>query len=435
MSIKRRERTAILNSLAAGVVPKVGLPHIQVGRKAELAALVSDLDTIQNDGSAIRFVVGRFGSGKTFFLNLVRTVAIEKGFVVLQADVTMDRRLYGSGYARSLYTELVQNMSTKARPEGSGMPGLVERFVVDTHNQLGNQDGFHELEVAVRKRLEPLLDMTHGVNLIRVLAKYVEGFGAQNTALMNCATRWLKGEYGTKTEARKDLEVRDIIEDSHLYDMVKLWAAFARLAGYEGLFVNLDEMVVLSERLNNSSARTKNYEVILQILNDCLQGRVEGLGFCFAGTEEFLSDRRRGLFSYEALATRLADNPFAQPGIVDTKGPVIRLASLSREDLFVLLDRIANVHASGHSQQRLIDHEGIAQYMTFCERRLGAEYFMTPRDAVKQFVDLLHVLEQNPEKDLDYFLNAQASTAPDSTGDAPSQPPDDKTDGLASFQL
>ncbi|HBG25601.1 MAG: ATP-binding protein [Planctomycetes bacterium GWF2_41_51] len=405
MKIKHRERTAILQSLAAGVVPKIGLQHIQVGRKNELQALITDLMNIEDGCSSIRFVIGRFGSGKSFFLNLVRTVAIERKFVILQADITVDRRLYGSGgSARALYTELIKNMSTRAKPEGGALSGLIEKFVLDIHNELNGTKDFDKLENAVKTRLQPLLDLTHGMNLIRVLAKYVEGFSTSNDDLMNAATRWLRGEYGTKTEARQDLDVRDIIEDEHFYDMLKLWAKFIKLAGYSGLFVNLDELVVLSERLNNSAARAKNYEMILHILNDCLQGHVEGLGFCFAGTEDFLSDRKRGLFSYEALATRLADNPFSIEGTVDTKGPVIRLEPLSREDLFVLLGRIVNVHSNEFPEKTIINEDGILRFMNHCEKRLGAEYFLTPRDAVQQFVGLLNVMEQNPDKDISYFI-------------------------------
>ena len=434
MKIKPRERTAIFQSLAAGVVPKIGLHHIQVGRKLELEALISDLMNIEDNGATVRFIIGRFGSGKSFFLNLIRTVALERNFVVFPADITVDRRLYGTaGHARALYTELVKNMSTRAKPEGGAMPGLVEKFVVDVHNTLNGENNFEILEAAVKKRLENLLDLTHGINFIRVLARYVEGFSKYNDDLMNSATRWLRAEYSTKTEARQDLGVRDIIEDSHLYDMLKLWSGFVRIAGYKGLFVNLDEMVVLSERLNNKTAREKNYEIILQILNDCLQGYVEGLGFCFAGTEEFLSDKRRGLFSYEALATRLADNPFASTEIIDTKGPVIRLQPLSREDLFVLLDRITNVQANGDSDNRLVDHDGLVKYMNFCEQRLGAKYFLTPRDAVQQFVGLLNVLEQNPGKTLDSFLKFPNNPATDSTPKENNKRSDE--DDLIKFKL
>jgi hypothetical protein len=270
---------------------------------------------------------------------------------------------------------------------------------------------------------------------VRVLARYVEGFSKNNEDLMNSATRWLRAEYGTKTEARQDLEVRDIIEDSHLYDMLKLWSGFIRIAGYKGLFVNLDEMVVLSERLNNKMAREKNYEIILQILNDCLQGSVEGIGFCFAGTEDFLSDRRRGLFSHEALATRLADNPFTTTEITDTKGPVIRLQPLSREDLFVLLERITIVQAGGNPDNRLVDNDGLVKYMNFCEQRLGAKYFLTPRDAVRQFVGLLNVLEQNPGKTIEYFLKSpeQPVSNTDSTLKAIESKPDEED--LTRFKL
>lgn len=436
MNVKPRERGAILQSLGAGVVPRLGLHHIQVGRKLELEALLSDLGKIEEGGAGIRFVIGRFGSGKSFFLNLVRTVALERKFVCMQADITIDRRLQGNDAAKALYTELVGNMATRSKPEGGAMPGLVEKFVSEAAAEAGMNVEPEALEAIVKKRLHPLLDLTHGSSLVRVLARYVEGFTKHNDQLVNSATRWLRGEYSTRTEARQDLEVRDIIEDTNLYDMLKLWGRFVQLAGYAGLFVNLDEMVVLSERLNNSAARTKNYEIILQVLNDCLQGNVMGLGFCFAGTEEFLTDRRRGLYSYEALATRLADNPFAGQGVIDTRGPVIRLQSLTREDLFILLENICLVQANGNKGKCLVNHDGLVRFMAFCERRLGAEHFLTPRDTVKQFVGLLNVLEQNPGKSVDDLLQAMSSEAPRARGKAESaNGKDSEGDPLSKFTL
>ena len=438
MNIKPRERTAILQSLAAGVVPRTGLHHIQVGRKRELEALLGDLSRIEEGGAGVRFVIGRFGSGKSFFLNLVRTVALERKMVVLQADITLDRRLHGTGAAVALYTELMNNMSTRAKPEGGALPGLIERFVTEIHNEVVAGSGGPTAEQLISKKLQPMLEMTHGTNFVRVLAKYVEAYATQNDQLTNAAMRWLRGEYKTRTEARQDLSVRDIVEDTQLYDMLKLWSKFVRIAGYQGLFVNVDEMVVLSERLNNGPARVKNYEVLLQVLNDCLQGHVEGLGFCFAGTEEFLSDRRRGLFSYEAMATRLADNPFAKDAI-DMNQPVVRLQSLTKEDLYVLLERISLVQACGDQSKLIMVHEGILKFLSFCERRLGAEHFLTPRDTVKQYVGLLNVLEQNPDKNLDTLLQADEQSKPRQESDvAESQSSPKLSDGddvLAKFTL
>lgn len=405
MKIKPREKTAILNSLGAGVVPGVGLHLLQVGRKRELESLISDLTHIEEGGATIRYVIGRFGSGKTFFLNLVRTVALEKRFVVLQGDISLERRFHSSdGAARALYTEFMNNMSTRAKPEGGAMPAVVEKFVADIAREAGTKAEPSKLERLVDEKLASLRDMTNGSAFVRVLARYVEGFSAHNDVLIKAAVRWLRGEYTTRTEAREDLDVRDIIEDGHLYDMMKVWSRFVQAAGYKGLFINCDEMVVLSERLNNAPARSKNYEVLLQILNDCLQGRASGIGFCFAGTEEFLVDRRRGLQSYEALATRLADNPYTAKGAVDMRSPVIRLQSLTREELFVLLEHILSIHSSGTDSKRHLDHAGIERFMAQCDKRLGAQHYLSPRDTVKNFVGLLNVLDQNPGIDLDSLL-------------------------------
>ena len=403
--IKPRERDAILQSLRAGVVPKIGLQHIQVGRKDEVLAILKDLDRIEAGGATVRFIIGRFGAGKSFFLNLTRMVALEKKFVVVHADITPDRRLHSSGgHSRSLYTELMHNMSAGSKRSGRALPGLVEQWVSNIEYDL--RDTGVNLHQAIYDQLKPLQNQVSGFDFATVISKYVEGFQHSNDDMMSAALRWLHAEFETKTEAREVLGVRTIINDQDIYDYLKLMASFVKIAGYSGILVNLDEMGVLSHRLNNSQARNANYEVILRIVNDCLQGSVSGLGVIFAGTDSFMDDRRRGLASYEALATRLADNTFAVDGLKDYSGPTIRLPNLTVEDLVVLLHNIRNVFANGNPAQYLIPDEGIKIYIQYCAGRLGGDFFQTPRDAVKGFVGLLSVLEQNPATDWQVILHA-----------------------------
>jgi DNA-binding phage protein len=440
-AIKPRERDAILQSLRAGVVPRVGLRHLQVGRKDEVAAVLDDLGRIERGGTAVRFIIGRFGAGKSFFLNLARMVALERKFVVAQADVTTERRLHGSGgQARSLYAELMQNLTTRAKPEGGAMASIVERWVSDVDHEIRSAGGVDsDVVKAIGDRLKPLQDLVSGYDFALVIAKYTEGFQSHNEALMGSALRWLRAEYHTKTEARQELGVRAIIDDGQIYDYLKLFASFVRLAGFAGLLVNIDEMGVLSHRLNHPQARNANYESILQIVNDCLQGNVAGIGFLFGGTDTFLEDRRRGMASYEALATRLAENAFARGGLKDFSGPVVRLSNLSPEDLFVLLHNIRSVFALGEPAKHLVDEEGIQAFMNHCATTLGAEFFLTPRDAVKAFVGLLSVIEQNPGVTWQALLTQTAveKTTDPEAADSDSDPellpngPDD----LASFHL
>jgi hypothetical protein len=399
--IKPREREAILQSLRAGVVPRSGLQHIQVGRKDEVAAILKDLDAISQGGAGIRFIIGRYGTGKSFFLNLTRIVALEKKFVVAQADITPDRRLHATGgQARSLYTELMHNLASRTKPGGGALPGIVEKWVSGLDYDMRSK-GATEADIlkAIPEKLAVLQDMVSGYDFAVVVRKYFEGFLANNDAQMASAIRWFRAEYTTKTEARQELGIRSIIDDESIYDYLKLLASFVRMAGYAGLLVNLDEMGVLSHRLNNSQARNANFEMILRILNDCLQGSVSGLGFVFAGTDAFMDDKRRGLASYEALATRLAPNTFAIQGLKDYSGPVIRLTNLTPEDMYVLLNNIRNVFACGDSSRHLVPDEGIVTFLEHCSKTLGAEFFRTPRDSVKGFVGFLSVLEQNPGTD------------------------------------
>jgi hypothetical protein len=441
--IKPRERDAILTSLRAGVVPRIGLHHLQVGRRDEVAAVLDDLGRIEQGGATIRFIIGRYGAGKSFFLNLARMVALERKFVVAQADIASERRLHGSGgQARSLYAELMQNLATRARPEGGAIASIVERWVSDVDHEVraaGGSEG--EIVRTIEERLKPLQDLVSGYDFTAVVVKYLQGFQSHDEAIMAAALRWLRAEYHTKTEARQDLGVRTIIDDATFYDYLKLLASFVRLAGFAGLLVNIDEMGVLSHRLNHPQARNANYERLLRILNDCLQGNVSGIGFLFGGIDAFLEDRRRGLASYEALGTRLAENTFARAGLKDFSGPVIRLRNLSPEDLFVLLHNIRNVFALGDSTKFLIDEEGLQAFMAHCAALLGANFFLTPRETVKAFVGLLSVLEQNPGVDWRTLLSQTTVERPldrdaeEEATQGDENPTEKGPDDLATFRL
>lgn len=409
--IRSRERTAIIQSLSAGVVPSIGLQHVQVGRNEEVRAVINDLKSVADGNSTVRFVIGRFGSGKTFFLNLIRTVALKQKFVVLNADVTTDRRLHGSGgQARALYSELMKNLATRSKPEGGALGNLVERWVGDVEYSILESDGTEDdVKAEIERRLSPLRELVGGFDFATVIVKYYEGHLEHNDLLQQSAVRWLRAEYKTKTDARKDLGVRTIIDDSAIYDHLKLMAAFVRIAGYGGMLVNIDELVVLSHRLSNTTARNNNYEAVLRILNDCLQGATQGLSFLFAGTDECLEDRRRGLFSYEALATRLALNRFSSDEHRDLSSPIIRLDNLTPEDCFVLLRNIRRVFEADDSQVQLIPDDGILAFLKECNERMGAAYYQTPRDTVRDFCGLLNVLAQNSAADWRTLLGTNAA--------------------------
>lgn len=449
-----KERDAIIQSLGAGVVPRIGQQHIQVGRADEVKALLKDIERVGDGGAGIRFVIGEYGSGKTFFLLLVRSIALEKKLVTVHADLTPDRRLHATGgQARTLYAELMRNLSTRAKADGGALPSVVERFVTTALNE-ATQRGV-PAEAAIHEKLAQLSDMVGGYDFANVIAAYWRGHDTDNEQLKSDAVRWLRAEFTTRTDARQALGVRTIIDDETFYDHLKLMARFVRLAGYGGLLVCLDELVNLY-KLSNTKARTANYERILGILNDSLQGASVGLGVLLGGTPDSLLDTRRGMYSYEALQSRLAENTFAVKGLVDFNGPVLRLANLSPEDLFVLLGNIRNVFAAGDPARYLIPDDGLQAFMAHCAQRIGEAYFRTPRTTIKQFVHLLSVLEQNPQakwQDLigtvdvatesnpdltppeDIDDEAEAVAAPPSQASASAPAPEKPEDELATFTL
>ncbi|GJH31704.1 DUF2791 family P-loop domain-containing protein [Paraburkholderia hospita] len=433
-TIRPRDRDAVLQSLRAGVVPRIGQHLIQVGRAHELEALLKDIERVADGGSAFRIVVGEYGAGKTFFLNLVRAIALEKKLVTVHADLNPDRRLHASGgQARSLYAELVKNMATRTKPEAGALAGVVEKFIGQAKTE-AKATGRTSDEV-IRAQLSQLTEMVNGYDFADVIAAYCRGFEEGNEKLKSDAVRWLRGEFTTRTDARQALGVRTIVDDASMYDQLKLLGRFVRLAGYSGLMVCLDEMVNLY-KLANVQARNANYEQILRILNDSLQGTAEGLGFVLGGTPEFLLDTRRGLYSYAALQSRLAENAFATNGLVDYSGPVIRLAALTPEDFYVLLDKLRLLYAFGDASKALVPEEAIPAFMAHCATRLGEAYFRTPRTTITAFINFLAVLEQNPSADWRELIGSMdierdTGGAADIVNDAAP----DSDDELASFRL
>jgi hypothetical protein len=416
--IRPKDRDLIVQALRAGVVPRAGQHLVQVGRVKEVEVMLRDVERIGEGGAVFRIVIGEYGAGKTFFLNLIRATAMAQKLVTVHADLNPDRRLQGSGgQARSLFAELMKNLSTRARPDGGALSGVVEKFVVQAKTDGKTQDV--SLEDVIRARLSPLTEMVGGYDFADVLAAYARAFEDGNDQLKADAVRWLRGEFTTKTEARAALGVRTIIDDDQMYDFLKLFARFVRLAGFGGLLVCLDELVNLY-KLANRQAR------------DVLQGTTEGVGFLLGGTPEFLLDSRRGLYSYPALQSRLAENTFAaKAGLVDYSGPVLRLTSLTPEDFYVLLQKLRHVYAFGDPAKYLLPDEGIEAYMVHTAKRLGEAYFRTPRTTITAFLNLLALLEQHPGTDWRPLLDAVRIEA--DTGAALEQAVE--SDDLASFKL
>jgi len=431
-SIRPKDRDAVIQSLRAGVVPRSGQHLIQVGRTREIETLVADIDRIADGGTAFRVVIGEYGAGKTFFLNLVRAVALEKRLVVATADLNPDRRLHASGgQARSLYAELMRNLSTRTKPDGGALAGIVEKFIATSKTEAKTSN--QSTEAVLRQKLDQLTEMVNGYDFADVIAAYCRGNEEGNEQLKSDAIRWLRGEFATKTDARQALGVRSIVDDSEVYDQLKLMARFVRLAGFAGLLIGLDELVNLY-KLANTQARNANYEQILRILNDSLQGSAASLGFVLGGTPEFLLDTRRGLYSYPALQSRLAQNSFASDSLVDFSGPVVRLSSLTPEDFYVLLQKIRFVYAYGDTDKFLVPDQGIFSFMEHCSKRIGDTYFRTPRTTITAFIDMLAVLDQNPGAEWQDLLGG-IEVIVDNGGDIDRQVEANDGDEFASFKM
>lgn len=441
-TITPRARSAIIKSLRAGVTPQIGLEHIQVGRVREIKAIGADLEAISQGASAFRLIIGDYGAGKSFFLHLIKYVALQKNLVVLSADLTPDRRLYGgNGQAVNLYRELLANLSTRALPQGNALGAVIEAFI-SAQRRAAAARGITP-EAQIEEQLVPLTELVGGFDFAQAIRIYWQAINTDDELKKQAVWRYLRGEYTRITDSRRDLGLATIVRDDNIYAYLKILARFVALAGYRGLLINIDEAVNLY-KLPTITSRQANYEQLLRIVNDCLQGTAIGLGFVFGGTPEFLTDPRKGLYSYQALRSRLEENPFAAAGgTVDYQSPVLRLSNLNPEELYVLLANVRNVFAGGDPQRYLVPDAALEGFLKHCAATIGAAYFRTPRQTIKSFTDMLSVIEQNPQLQWSDLIAkfTPAADRPDNPvapppapagGDAP-QPRDD--DALSDFQL
>lgn len=393
--IKHKERDTIIQSLKSGVVPRIGLQHIQVGRSEELKSFVNDITTIAEGGTSFRFVIGEYGSGKTFFLSLVRSIALQKGLVTMNGDLSPTKRLHGTaGQAQGLLSELISSISTRTKQDGNALTNILEKFISKIRAEA--EQNHREVATMIYEELSDLNEYPGGYTFAQVVNKYWTAYESGDVALKDCVLRWLKAEYTTKTDSLRDLGVREFINDSSFFNTLKLYSILVQKAGYSGLLVCMDEMVNLY-KISNSVSRKANYEEILNILNNTLQGTLSHIGFIMSGTPEFLTDGNRGLYSYEALKSRLTENCFSKNiGLTDYNSTVLRLANLSQEELYLLLVNLRKVFACEDESKYLVPDDALLAYLNHCANKIGDSYFRTPRNTIKGFLDFLSMLEQYP---------------------------------------
>lgn len=411
--VPKRIAQTVLNSLKGGVVPRIGLPYITVGRKAEIEALLHDVDVIQEGGASFRFIVGRYGSGKSFLLQTIRNYVMDKNFVVVDGDLSPERRLQGSkGQGLATYRELIQNLSTKTRPEGGALTLILDRWINSVQTQVvseGIASDDPKFEAAVDQKIYAVIsslnELVHGFDFAKLLNMYYHAYMSGDDETKAKVVKWFRGEYSHKTEAKKDLGVDIIISDSDWYEYLKLFATFFRQAGYAGLMIMIDELVNIY-KIPNAISRQYNYEKILTMYNDTLQGKAKYLGIIMCGTPQAVEDRRRGVYSYEALRSRLASGKFAQEGARDMYAPVIRLEPLTAEEMLVLTEKLADMHANLYGYKRTITDNDLAQFIKIEYARVGADTSITPREIIRDFIELLDIVWQNPDKKITDLLNS-----------------------------
>ena len=404
MKIPKRIAQTLINSLKGGVVPRVGLPYITVGRKEEIDALLHDVDMIADGGASFRFIVGKYGSGKSFLLQTIRSYVMAKNFVVVDADLSPERRLQGTrGQGLATYKELIRNMSTKPKPEGGALPLILDRWISSVQQEVMVSAGLSVTDPGLNKAVEAriaqvvcsLNEMVHGFDFARLLTVYYRAGLAGDEETKAKVLKWFRGEYGTKSEAKQELGVNIIITDDDWYEYLKLFACFLTQAGYAGLLVLIDELVNIY-KIPNAITRQYNYEKILTMYNDAMQGKAHHLGFLLGGTPQCMEDPRRGVYSYEALRSRLAEGHFSA-GYKDLLSPVIRLQPLTNEEMLILVEKLADIHAQLYDYPQIVGQQDMVDFIEIEFGRIGADSHITPREVIRDFIEVLDIVYQNPE--------------------------------------
>ena len=426
--IPKRVLNSLLASVSAGVVPRTGAPYIAIGRKDEISALLSDLSAVNEGCGTMRFIIGRYGSGKSFLMQLIRGYALERDFLTADADLSPERRLYGSsGSGVATYRELIKNLASKSSPDGGALPRIIARWIdtmqseiLATGAEAGSDEFARALGVCASEKLRDMEFLVGGFDFSRVISEYYKAYVNGDDDKRSACLRWLRGEFASKTEARGALgfSVSVIIDDENWYDFLKLWACLSKTMGYRGLIVFIDECVNLY-KINHRVSRENNYEKILSMFNDTLQGRAPGLGLILGGTPQFLDDTRRGLFSYEALRSRLCDSQFSVEGAVNLIGPVIRLRRLSDDELFALISRVTKLYAQNYGVEVRISDEEKVKFLEICLSRAGADSMITPREMLRDYMTVMNLLMQNKELSFEDIVGTAVTLKTEVDGDAP----------------
>ena len=147
---------------------------------------------------------------------------------------------------------------------------------------------------------------------------------------------------------------------------------------------------------------------MLTMCNDALQGKAQYIGMVMSGTPQCVEDHHRGIYSYEALRSRLQEGKFSSQGAQDLMGPVLRLQPLTPEEMLVLTEKLADIHAGLYGYGRTITDNDLAEFIKIEYGRIGADDHITPREVIRDFIELLDILFQNPQTDIRQLLQSDA---------------------------
>lgn len=413
--INPKEADNIIKALEAGVVPRRGIQHLLVGRHKEVEEVILILDNIKQGESDIRFWVGDFGSGKSFMMRTIESLAVQKNFAVSTIDLTPTRRFYASdGKAQSLYNEIVDNIIIQTSQDGNAIKTIIEEWINSIITSVSERDKIPASQLLVKENKgiieKEILNITSSFKSVglsyelgQAISKYYEGLMEDNQVLKLKALRWIRGDISTKTESKNELGIKRIINDDNWYEAIKNLAELFSDIGYSGFVINFDEAVNLY-KLPMSQTRERNYEKILNIFNECKSNTARGLFVNFGATRKTIFDERRGMSSYGALKGRLGNESSLDSKLINTNKTVLPLKPLTTEEIYTLLENLKNIYNIHYRLDIDMTMENIKLYMEEQLNRPGALEFLTPRAVIKDFLEILDMIRQNPDVETETII-------------------------------
>lgn len=383
----------IIDSLRNGTVPAEGTENIAVGIDEELTEIQDQIERTREDKSAFKFIIGDYGSGKTFFSTSVREMAYDKKFVVSSVVISQETPLHKF---EELYRKIMEGMRTSENKKIPAFNFILEEWLLNIEDKVIEIEGLDPYEdskkfqIEMNKRINEELMIVGSIaasfaNAIRAFykAKY-EG----DTVLAQGAVAWLKGD-NVRAELKSKLGVIGTITRENSFEFFRALLQMIKTAGYEGLMIILDEVETV-QKLVRKDMRSAAYENLRFFIDESDRNSFPSCFFLYTGTTD-LMESEKGFKSLEPLYQRIKVEREKGDKFKNLRQPVMFLDGLNRDRLYEVACRVRNIHGQVYSwmpNDKLTD-DFIKRLINDMTLGFGGEINIGPRGFLRTLIDIL----------------------------------------------